>query len=89
MTNQQLIIWATIGVYLAFMLVIGLLSRKTTSAGSEMTVGKRNATAWLSALSYGTAYFSAVMFIGYSGKTGWNFWLFASLVGIGNAIFGS
>ena len=89
MTNQQLIIWATIGVYLVFMLVIGLLSRKNTSAGSEMTVGKRNATAWLSALSYGTAYFSAVMFIGYSGKTGWGFWLYATLVGIGNAIFGS
>ncbi|MDC0700655.1 sodium:solute symporter family protein, partial [Blautia wexlerae] len=49
----------------------------------------RNAGAWISALSYGTAYFSAVMFIGYSGGSGWNFGLYATLVGIGNAIFGS
>jgi len=87
--SQKLIIWLTIGVYIVFMFVIGLLNRKNATVGSEITVGKRNAGAWLSAMSYGTAYFSAVMFIGYSGRSGWDFWLYATLVGIGNAIFGT
>ena len=55
----------------------------------EFTVGRRNAGAWLSALSYGTAYFSAVMFIGYSGGSGWSFGLWSVLVGVGNALIGS
>ena len=41
------------------------------------------------ALAYGTAYFSAVMFVGYAGKTGLSFGLWGILAGIGNAIFGS
>ena len=55
----------------------------------EFTVGGRNAGAWTSALSYGTAYFSAVMFIGYAGGTGWKYGLWGVLPGIGNAVFGS
>ena len=43
----------------------------------------------MSALSYGTAYFSAVMFIGYAGGTGWKYGLWGILPGIGNAVFGS
>ena len=55
----------------------------------SFTVGGRNAGGWLSAFSYGTAYFSAVMFIGYSGGSGWDFGLWGVLVGIGNALIGS
>ena len=51
--------------------------------------GRRNAGAWISALSYGTAYFSAVMFIGYSGGSGWSYGLWSVLVGVGNAVFGT
>lgn len=56
---------------------------------ADLTVGGRNAGAWLSALSYGTAYFSAVMFVGYAGKTGLSFGLWGVLAGLGNAVFGS
>lgn len=56
---------------------------------TAFTVGGRNAGAWMSALSYGTAYFSAVMFIGYAGGTGWKYGLWGVLPGIGNAVFGS
>ncbi len=56
---------------------------------TDFTVGGRNAGAWMSAFSYGTAYFSAVMFIGYAGKSGWDYGLWAVLPGIGNALIGS
>lgn len=87
--DKQLTIWIVIGVYAIFMLAVGILySRKGTDMAS-FTVGGRSAGAWISALSYGTAYFSAVMFIGYSGGSGWSYGLWSVLVGIGNALFGS
>ena len=87
--TQTAIIILTIAVYLVFMAVMGITSRKSVKTLSDFTVGGGNASAWLSALSYGTAYFSAVMFIGYSGTSGWKYGGWAVLVGIGNAIFGS
>ncbi len=79
----------TIVIYLVLMVILGISSNKSVKTLSDFTVGGGNASAWLSALSYGTAYFSAVMFIGYSGTTGWKYGGWAVLVGIGNAIFGS
>ena len=87
--SKQLTIWIVIGVYIVFMLIIGLLNKKSSENVTSFTVGKRDAGAWITALSYGTAYFSAVMFIGYAGKTGWGFGGWAVLTGIGNAVFGS
>ena len=87
--DKQTTIWLVIGVYAVFMLAVGILySRKGTDMAG-FTVGGRSAGAWISALSYGTAYFSAVMFIGYSGGSGWSYGLWSVLVGIGNAVFGS
>ena len=84
------VIWIVIGVYAVVMLAVGILNSRKGAAGMEsFTVGGRNAGAWISALSYGTAYFSAVMFIGYSGGSGWGFGLWSVLVGIGNAVFGT
>ena len=84
-------IWIVIAIYGIFMLVVGILNSGKDSSGSmeKFTVGGRNAGAWISALSYGTAYFSAVMFIGYSGGSGWSYGLWSTLVGVGNAVFGS
>lgn len=87
--TQKTVIWLTIAVYVVFIFAIGLLNAKKSNNITEFTVGKRNAGAWLSAFSYGTAYFSAVMFIGYAGGTGWKYGLWGILPGIGNAIIGS
>lgn len=87
--SRETVIWITIGVYIVFMLIVGLVSSRSARNISEFTVGGRNAGAWMSALSYGTAYFSAVMFIGYAGSTGWKYGIWGVLPGIGNAIFGS
>lgn len=86
---QQAVIWITIVAYIIIMTIIGIVNNKKSKNISEFTVGDRNAGAWMSAFSYGTAYFSAVMFIGYAGSTGWSFGLWGIAAGIGNAVFGS
>lgn len=87
--TKEVIIWLTIAVYIVFMGVIGFVTSKKNKNMGDFTVGGRNAGAWMSAFSYGTAYFSAVMFIGYAGGTGWKYGLWGVLPGIGNAIIGS
>lgn len=82
-------VWITIAVYVAVMMIIGIVSGRKSKSIADLTVGGRNAGAWLSALSYGTAYFSAVMFVGYAGGTGLNYGLWGIAAGIGNAVFGS
>ncbi len=86
---EKLPVWITIGVYIIIMAIIGITQGKKAHSIADLTVGGRNAGAWLSALSYGTAYFSAVMFVGYAGGTGKGFGLWGVLAGIGNAVFGS
>lgn len=86
---EKLAIWITIGVYIALMVVIGITQGRKAKSIADITVGGRNAGAWLSALSYGTAYFSAVMFVGYAGGTGKAYGLWGILAGLGNAVFGS
>ena len=87
--DKKIIIWITIAVYVAFIAAVGIINARKAKNISDFTVGKRNAGAWMSAFSYGTAYFSAVMFIGYAGGTGWKYGLWGVLPGIGNAIIGS
>lgn len=87
--GEQAIIWVTIGIYIVFIAAVGLFCNRRSKSMTEFTVGGRNAGAWVSALSYGTAYFSAVMFIGYAGTTGWKYGIWGILPGIGNALIGS
>ena len=87
--NQKTVIAITVAAYIVLMAVVSAVSAKKVTRASDLTVGGRCAGAWLSALSYGTAYFSAVMFVGYAGATGWNFSLYGVLAGLGNAVFGS
>lgn len=81
--------WVTICIYIAALVTIGIVMGKSSKSVADLTVGGRNAGAWLSALSYGTAYFSAVMFVGYAGSTGYGFGLWGILVGIANMVFGT
>lgn len=82
-------IWITIAVYIILMVIVSTVSGKKSKTIADFTVGGRNAGAWLSALSYGTAYFSAVMFVGYAGGTGLKYGLWGIAAGLGNAVFGS
>ena len=87
--NTDLALWGTIGIYIATLVVIGIVSGRSSKSIADLTVGGRQMGAWLSALSYGTAYFSAVMFVGYAGATGFGFGLWGILAGVGNAAIGS
>ncbi|MEA4911684.1 MAG: sodium:solute symporter family protein [Oscillospiraceae bacterium] len=87
--STQAIMILTIALYVVFISAVAVMSKRSAKSITELTVGGRNAGAWVSALSYGTAYFSAVMFIGYAGGTGWRYGLWGVLPGIGNAVIGS
>ena len=76
-------------IYVAVMITIGFYTSKKTKSTADFMLGGRNVGSWLTAFSYGTTYFSAVVFIGYAGQFGWSYGISASWVGIGNAILGS
>ena len=78
-----------LAVYVAVMVGIGIYTSKRTKSSEDFMLGGRSVGSWLTAFSYGTTYFSAVVFIGYAGQFGWMYGLSASWVGIGNAIIGS
>jgi len=68
--------------------VIAFTAKKNLSLDGFL-LGGRKVGAWMSALSYGAGYFSAVIIVGYAGKIGWNVGLSAIWCGIGNALVGS
>lgn len=71
------------------MVFIALYTKKKAKSVDDFVMaGKKGLNGWMSAFSYGTTYFSAVIFIGYAGKFGWNFGLSAIWIGVGNAILG-
>ncbi|QQE13923.1 sodium transporter [Planctomycetota bacterium] len=68
---------------------IGIWGLKKTQSVDDYVLGGRGIGPWMSALSFGTAYFSAVLFIGFAGKVGWNFGLSSLWITVGNAFIGS
>ncbi len=78
-----------LGIYFVILLAIGFYSMHRTSSLQDFFLGGRNIGPWMSAFAYGTTYFSAVIFIGYAGRIGWDFGLSAIWIAIGNAVLGS
>ena len=76
-------------IYVLIMLGIGVYTSRKTKSVNDFVLGGRNVGSWLTAFAYGTSYFSAVVFIGYSGQFGWNYGVSATWIGIGNAVIGS
>jgi len=76
-------------IYVAMMVSIAAVTHKKAKNLNDFLLGGRKIGPWLSAFAYGTSYFSAVIFIGYAGKNGWNFGLSATWIGIGNAFIGA
>lgn len=81
--------YAIFFVFIALMILVGLFSRRQIRSTDDYVLGGRRMGPWLSSFSYGTAYFSAVIFVGYAGRFGWSFGLSATWIGIGNALIGS
>ncbi len=80
---------AMIVVFFAVTILVGVLSARSAKGVDGFVLGGRSVGPWLTAFSFGTSYFSAVIFIGYAGRFGWNFGLASTWVGLGNAFIGS
>ncbi len=76
-------------IFFAVMIGVGFACRKKAATVNGMILGGRNVGPWLTAFAFGTSYFSAVIFVGYAGKFGWNFGLASTWIGLGNAFIGS
>ncbi|MBQ6829955.1 MAG: sodium:solute symporter [Clostridia bacterium] len=88
MTKAQLYTIVALGVYAVIMALIGCFSYGKSKTLDGFLIGGRNIGPWLTAFSYGTTYFSAVVFVGYAGQHGWNIGIGAIWIGIGNAVLG-
>ena len=81
--------YAVLILYFLGMVFISFYTRNRSKTINDFVLaGKKGLNGWMSAFSYGTTYFSAVIFIGYAGKFGWSFGLASVWIGVGNAIFG-
>ncbi len=81
--------FAVLAIYAVMMIVIITFTARKKLSLNEFLLGGRNVGAWMSALSYGASYFSAVIIVGYAGSMGWKFGIAAAWAGIGNALIGS
>lgn len=75
-------------LFTVMMIIIGVCTSKKSKTMEGFLLGGRKIGPWISAFAYGTSYFSAVIFIGYAGKTGWQVGIGGIWIGIGNALIG-
>lgn len=76
-------------IFFGILISVGVVSRKKATDVNGFVLGNRSVGPWLSAFSFGTSYFSAVIFVGYAGQFGWKFGLASTWIGLGNAFIGS
>lgn len=81
--------WLIFGIYMAVILAVALVTRRKSTSVEGFMFANKGVGGWLSAFAYGATYFSAVVFVGYAGKFGWNFGLSAVWIGVGNMIIGT
>ncbi len=74
--------------YAALVIYIGIVGSKKTKSFNDFLLGGGSVGPWMTAFSYGTAYFSAVLFIGFAGKIGWEFGLSGLWIAVGNTFIG-
>lgn len=87
---MQWLDYVVLALYAVGMVFIALYTKKRSQNNVKdfLLAGNKGLNGWMSAFSYGTTYFSAVIFIGYAGKFGWSFGLSSVWIGIGNALLG-
>ena len=77
-----------ISLYALMIIMVGIIGMRKTKSFSDFFLGGGNIGPWMTAFSYGTAYFSAVVFIGFAGKVGWGFGFSGMWIGVFNALVG-
>ena len=88
MTDAQIFTIIGLCAYAVAMAIIGVISYGKSKTLDGFLIGGRKIGAWSTAFAYGTAYFSAVVFIGYAGQHGWNIGIGSIWIGVGNAVLG-
>jgi len=74
--------------YIILIIVVAIRGSRRTKSFKDFLLGGGKVGPWMTAFSYGTAYFSAVLFIGFAGKIGWGFGLSSLWIALGNTIIG-
>lgn len=77
-----------VALYALMIIIVGLLSLRKTKSFNDFFLGGGNVGPWMTAFSYGTAYFSAVLFIGFAGQIGWHFGYSGLWIALFNAFVG-
>ncbi|NQU05269.1 MAG: sodium:solute symporter [Calditrichaeota bacterium] len=77
-----------IAAFMLMIIILGIAGMRKTRSFSDFFLGGGNIGPWLTAFTYGTAYFSAVLFIGFAGKIGWAFGYSGLWIAVGNALIG-
>jgi len=77
-----------IALYSIMIIIFGVIGLRKTKSFSDFFLGGGKVGPWMTAFSYGTAYFSAVLFIGFAGKIGWNFGYSGLWIAFFNAFVG-
>jgi SSS family solute:Na+ symporter/sodium/proline symporter len=75
--------------YAVVVIYVGIRGGRKTKNFNDYALGGGKIGPWMTAFSYGTAYFSAVLFIGFAGKIGWGFGLSGLWIALGNALIGT
>ncbi len=75
-------------LYVLMIVIVGIRSFQGTKNFNDFFLGGGRVGPWMSAFSYGTAYFSAVLFIGFAGNIGWNFGYSGLWIALCNALVG-
>jgi len=76
-------------IFFAVMILVGVNAKKKVNGVDDFVLGGRKIGPWMAAFSFGTSYFSAVIFVGYAGQFGWKFGIASTWIGLGNALIGS
>jgi SSS family transporter len=74
--------------FVVITIAVGIASARKALTIEGFLLGGRKVGPWLSAFSYGTTYFSAVIFVGYAGMFGWTIGMAGIWIGIANALLG-
>lgn len=77
-----------LAAYALMIVWVGVAGFRKARSFSEYFLGGGKVGAWMTAFTYGTAYFSAVLFIGFAGKVGWGFGLSGLWIAAGNTLIG-
>ncbi|MBN1211021.1 MAG: sodium:solute symporter [candidate division Zixibacteria bacterium] len=79
---------AVLIVYALVIVTIGIIGLRKTRTFSDFFLGGGAIGPWMTAFTYGAAYFSAVLFIGFAGKIGWGFGYSGLWIALGNTLIG-